>query len=427
MVSLISSNTGTGLALQPDASGQLQFSTGYGGTQLTLANNVLTLGSTTNVTMGSNSVMTMGDGTQWATAQSLGGRNRIINGAMQVSQRYGTNSYTPSAVGDPTAPNIVLDRYALYQTVASKFAFQQNAGSVTPAVGFSNYLGVTSLSAYSVAATDLWNLQQSIEWNNVPDLAWGTVNAKTVTLSFWVYSSLTGLFGGSVTNYNTGRGFGYTYTITAANTWQFVSVTIPGDVSGTWTYVANGGAIWCRWCLGAGSSSQGAYSSVWSASIAGGPTGQTNIAAVNGATWYLTGVQFELGIAATPFERKIYTQELANCQRYYQTFGSSDVPLSGYTDQVTITYVFPVQMRATPGLTHPYTDGTYDSAGPAAGKWSFNRAYVTNIAKSAGTITSQTQIQNAWAQIYLYGMTLASVPTGINSNTQANITFSAEL
>lgn len=351
MASVITSNTGSGLVLQPDNSGQLQFSTGYGGVQLSLANNVLTMGSTTNVSMGSNSVMTMGDGTQWATAQSLGGRNRIINGAMQVSQRYGTSSYTPSAVGDPTAPNIVLDRYALYQTVASKFAFQQNAGSVTPAVGFSNYLGVTSLSAYSVAATDLWNLQQSIEWNNVPDLAWGTANAKTVTLSFWVYSSLTGLFGGSVTNYSTGRGFGYTYTITAANTWQFVSVTIPGDVSGTWTYVANGGAIWCRWCLGAGSSSQGAYSSVWSASIAGGPTGQTNIAAVNGATWYLTGVQFELGIAATPFERKIYTQELANCQRYYEIGGAGSIGrVTGSSTAEGFGFQFKVTKRTAPTL-----------------------------------------------------------------------------
>jgi len=425
MVSLISSNTGTGLALQPDASGQLQFSTGYGGTQLTLANNVLTLGSTTNVTMGSNSVMTMGDGTQWATAQSLGGRNRIINGAMQVSQRYGTNSYTPSAVGDPTAPNIVLDRYALYQTVASKFAFQQNAGSVTPAVGFSNYLGVTSLSAYSVAATDLWNLQQSIEWNNVPDLAWGTVNAKTVTLSFWVYSSLTGLFGGSVTNYNTGRGFGYTYTITAANTWQFVSVTIPGDVSGTWTYVANGGAIWCRWCLGAGSSSQGAYSSVWSASIAGGPTGQTNIAAVNGATWYLTGVQFELGIAATPFERKIYTQELANCQRYYFQIGGTAAQAlptgqaaSGTTAYIPI--VFPVTLRTAPSGSNFSVSANSD--------WYMVNASVGSALTWTASTMSTADVQTALLQITVAsGLVAGNASFAQAANTSARVKFSAEL
>ena len=123
-------------------------------------------------------------------------RNRIINGAMVIDQRNAGASVTPSS----GVTTYTVDRWNNYSSQSSKLTVQQNAGSVTPPAGFTNYLGVTSSSAYSVGASDLFILNQRIEGYNIADLAWGTANAKTVTLSFQVYSSLTGTFGGTIQN-----------------------------------------------------------------------------------------------------------------------------------------------------------------------------------------------------------------------------------
>jgi len=387
MASVITSNTGSGLALQPDASGQLQFSTGYGGTQLTLANNVLT--------MGSNVSMTMGDGTQYVTASSFGMRNRLINGSMQIWQRATTYNSTPTG-----GAYVSVDRWCANSTSPMQF----NRSTSVP-TGYQYSLQIQRPSGATSTVT-IWGFQ-TIESVNMIDLA-----GQPVIFSFWAKAGA---------NFS-GNGGATAWVISGTVADQGYSTAL-GSWTGSTNVIQTGFNPTTTWTRYTFSGTVPSNSLELAVAVSFGPTGTAGA----DDSLYITGAQFEIGTVATPFERRIYTQELANCQRYYQTFGSSDVPLSGYTDQVTITYVFPVQMRVTPGLTHPYTDGTYDSAGPAAGKWSFNRAYVTNIAKSAGTITSQTQIQNAWAQIYLYGMTLASVPTGINSNTQANITFSAEL
>ncbi len=181
------------------------------------------------------------------TTGYYGFKNRIINGAMVISQRNGTSSVTP-ANNDYT-----LDRWQTSVSQSSKLTIQQNAGSVTPAVGYANYLGVTSSSAYSVAAGDYFMIQQKIEGFNTYDLAWGTANAKTVTLSFWVYSSLTGTFGGVATNSATDRSYPFTYTISSANTWEQKSVTIAGDTTGTWVGATNGGGIYLYLGFGVGS------------------------------------------------------------------------------------------------------------------------------------------------------------------------------
>ena len=159
-------------------------------------------------------------------------KNRIINGAMVIDQRNAGASVTATGIA---AAGYTVDRWAYFVSAASKFTVQQNAGSVTPPAGFTNYLGATSSSAYSVAASDYFGLQQAIEGFNVSDLGWGTANAKTVTLSFQVYSSLTGTFSGSLRNptaYN--RSYIFSYSIPVANTWTTISVTITGDTTGTW-------------------------------------------------------------------------------------------------------------------------------------------------------------------------------------------------
>ena len=247
-------------------------------------------------------------------------KNRIINGAMVIDQRNAGASTTPSG----TATNIyLLDRWAYLASQASKFTFQQNAGSVTPPVGFSNYLGATVNATATVGAGDYFWLSHSIEGYNIGDLGFGTANAKTVTVSFWVRSSLTGTFAGGLTNANGGttassRCYPFTYTISAANTWEQKTITIAGDTSGTWNGSTN--AIGMALILGLGVGS--AYTTT-AGSWAGSyycATGGTNIVSNSGATFYITGVQLEVGSSATGFEYRQYGQEFDLCRRYFEIY-----------------------------------------------------------------------------------------------------------
>jgi hypothetical protein len=244
---------------------------------------------------------------------------------MVIDQRNAGASVT--VTGDPT---YTLDRWGGSCSVASKYSIQQNAGSVTPPVGFTNYLGVTSLSAYSVGASDYFNLSQSIEGFNTADLGWGTANAKTVTISFWVYSSLTGTFGMSIRNSGVNRNYQASYTINSANTWEQKSITVAGDTTGTWL-TNNGVGLRLGFGLGIGSSFSTTAGS-WGAGNLFGLTGATSVVGTNGATFYITGVQLEVGSSATGFEYRQYGQELALCQRYYEKAYDPDtaVPFSAY-------------------------------------------------------------------------------------------------
>ena len=158
---------------------------------------------------------------------SVSMKNRIINGAMVIDQRNAGAAITSNQSVNQWCP----DRWQVDTDVSGKFTVQQNAGSVTPPVGFTNYLGVTSTSAYTVLSGGYQRFQQKIEGYNIADLQWGTANAKTITLSFWAYSSLTGTFGGAIQNSAQNRSYPFTYTISSANTWTSVSITIPGDRS----------------------------------------------------------------------------------------------------------------------------------------------------------------------------------------------------
>jgi hypothetical protein len=238
-------------------------------------------------------------------------KNRIINGAMVIDQRNAGASQIP------TAGAYVVDRWYYNPSQASKMTIQQNAGSVTPPTGFTNYAGITTSTAYSIGATDYFVLQQKIEGYNIADLGWGTANAKTVTLSFQVYSSLTGTFGGALQNSAANRNYPFTYSIPVANTWTTISVTIAGDTSGTWV-TNNGIGINLIFGLGVGSTYSGTAGS-WSGTYYISATGATSVVGTNGATFYITGVQLEVGSSATGFEYRQYGTELALCQRYYET------------------------------------------------------------------------------------------------------------
>ena len=278
----------------------------------------LIVDGTTGVTFNDSSL-------QGAAASPYVLKNRIINGAMVIDQRNAGASVTPVSGGSV----YTLDRWFFDISQNSKFTTQQDAGAVTPPVGFNDYLGVTSSSAYSVLSTDYFLLIQKIEGYNIADLAWGTANAKTVTLSFWVRSSLTGTFGGSLSNNAGNRVYPFSYTISTANTWEYKTVTIAGDTSGTWL-TTNGTGIQVILGLGVGTTYSGT-AGAWTASTILSVTGATSVVGTSGATFYITGVQLEQNTSATPFERRLYNQELANCQRYFETnFSGVAIPTNLY-------------------------------------------------------------------------------------------------
>jgi cytoskeletal protein CcmA (bactofilin family) len=279
-------------------------------------------------------------------------RNRIINGNMLIDQRNAGASVTPTVDNQ-----YVLDRWRADLSVSSKYSVQQNAGSVTPTAGFPNYLGVTSLSAYTVSSTDYFMMEQPIEGYNMSDFAWGTASAKSITISFWVRSSLTGTFGGSLMNASANRSYPFTYTISAATTWEQKSVTIAGDTSGTWGST-NGIGIRLFFGLGVGTSQSGT-AGAWAAAAYLGATGATSVVGTNGATFYITGVQLEVGTKATPYEMQIYSDQLAQCQRYYTTY---TVSFRGYClngDFFSNPIYYSTQMRTVP--TAARSGGTFTS------------------------------------------------------------------
>jgi len=278
-------------------------------------------------------------------------RNRIINGDMRIDQRNAGASITPTDL------QFATDRWRASLNVASKFSLQQS--SVAP-TGFTNSLLATSLSAYSVAASDVTGIVQPIEAFNVSDFGWGAAGALTVTVSFWVRSSLTGTFGGSLRNSARNRSYPFSYTVSAANTWEQKSITIAGDTTGTWL-TTDGIGIQIYFSLGAGSTFSGTAGS-WSSSNLITVTGATSVVGTNGATFYLTGVQLEVGTAATPFERRQYGQELALCQRYYER--GFVWRYMGYNGTDSTTVYWKVQKRAVPTTTVTMSSQSGTTSGP---------------------------------------------------------------
>jgi len=236
-------------------------------------------------------------------------KNRIINGDMRIDQRNAGASVNMSAVVYP------VDRWAAFEDTDGAMTAQR---STTAPAGFANSIVCTTTTAdASLAAAQYARVWQNLEGLNVADLMWGTANAQSISVSFWVRSSLTGTFGGSVANSAFNRSYPFVYTISAVDTWEYKTVVIAGDTTGTWL-TDNSTGLQLNFGLGVGSTFSGTAGS-WAGTGYVSATGATSVVATNGATFYITGVQLEPGTVATPFERRSYGQELSLCQRYYQT------------------------------------------------------------------------------------------------------------
>jgi hypothetical protein len=279
---------------------------------------------------------------QASTGVSQGFKNRVINGAMVIDQRNAGASVTNSA-----STTYTLDRWQMFGDQASKFSIQQVSTTMT---GFTYALKVTSLSAYTLATDDRFFYRQKIEGFNMADLNWGTANAKTVTLSFKVKSSLTGTFGGAIGNDDGTRSYPFTYTISSANTETSVSVTIAGPTSGTWL-TTNGIGMTVNIGLGVQGSVYAGPAGAWANTNYYSATGAVSVVSTNGATLEITGVQLEVGSTATSFDYRPYGTELQLCQRYYE-FGKTEISQgvgsNGFT-QFTVPYK--QTKRATPTTT----------------------------------------------------------------------------
>ena len=356
---------------------------------------------------------------QFDSASSFGFKNRIINGAMVIDQRN-AGAYAAYATG-----SFITDRWTYVASQASKFIIGQNLATapVTPPSGYNYYLGAQVNSAVTVGAGDFFCISQPIEGFNTADLAFGTASAATVTLSFWVRSSLTGTFGGVIRNSAATRSYPFTYTISVANTWEQKTVTIAGDTSGTWL-TTNGVGINLWFGLGVGSTYSGT-AGAWGATNYVSATGAVSVVGTASAVWYVTGVQLEKGSTATSFDYRPYGTELALCQRYafkrladgsvnaYAPFGIGRY----YSTTAVQLYVpFPVTMRTNPssitvGGTIYVNDsgfGGADLTSPVLNQTSCDGATITGGTTSVGVAGNAT--------------------TFYASNTSvASILFSAEL
>ena len=382
MTSKINALTGSGgVAIEGDSSGILEFQSN---------------GTT---------VMTVTSASQTAL-------NKIINGDMRVDQRDGT------ATINATSVTYNVDRW-LGRGVASAGVFTLAQDTTSPA-NFTNSLKATVTTAdSSIASGSSYRIQQMVEGYNMADLNWGTSDAQSVTLSFWVRSSVTGTFGGSVANGDFNRFNVFSYTISSADTWEYKTVTIAGDTSGTWV-TNNTLGLRLNFSLGAGSTLLASAGS-WGASTKEGVTGQTNVIATNSATFYVTGVQLQTGSGASNFEYLQFGQQMLLCQRYFYSLGGTAayefIAHGMFTGTTTplLRAELPVKMRSAPTLS---TSGTF-----------LTKAGSSNLA------TASFSVDQSATQTYSFSATVSGGSSTIgyaalmfvNNSTAARFNFSAEM
>jgi hypothetical protein len=369
----------------------------------------------TMVISGSDGV-TFPDSTNQFSGGAFSFKNRIINGDMRIAQRG-----TAAVTGNGDYP---VDRFNVGNSTDGAYSAQQDSSA--PA-GFTSSVKITATTADgTLTGAQVLNIGQRIEGTNIADLGFGTANAKTVTLSFWVRSSLTGTFGGALRNSASDRSYPFTYAISVADTWEQKSVTIAGDTSGTWL-TTTGIGIGVFFGLGAGPDRSGT-AGAWNSNNNLSATGAVSVIGTLNATWYVTGVQLEVGSVATPFERRPFGAELALCQRYCINYRSADAGSITYTfgtgetptsTLVQLTMPLPVEMRVIPSLTTTGTASNYAI-------YSANSNTACSAVPSINNTSNKLTAHMNWA--VASGLTPGRAAQCIaNSNNTAYLLFTAEL
>ena len=364
-------------------------------------------------------LMTTSDGI--SSAGLYGMKNRLINGSMSISQGAAGATITP-AVTSAYATNYPVDRFQVIVGAASKLTTAQSSVAAT---GFNFSTLITSSSAYTVGASEVFVIRQNIEGFNTADLGWGAAGAAPVTLSFWVRSSLTGTFGGSLQNSASNRSYPFTYSIAAANTWELKSVTVAGDTTGTWIGATNGIGLRVNFGLGVGSTFSGT-AGAWAAGDFDSATGATSVVGTSGATFYLTGVMLEKGSTATSYDYRSYGTELQLCQRYYQaiTLVSSANNIAGFATSAAVPVsnqiLYSVTPRAQPTITLPssgQTSGTISFVTSVGGYPATTGVMAVNYAGTSGFCITASG----------YSGLNSGAPSFIYSNGSTTIAISSEL
>ena len=270
---------------------------------------------------------------------ALSNRNMVINGAAEVYQRGASatahNSYS-------------VDRWQIKNTSGATCTHEQSTDAPAP---FKNSIKYTA-GGTSCTAAQVAGIAQRIEGTKITSIGLGTSAAKPVTLSFYVKSSVTGTYAVSLRNNDTDLSFVNTYSISSANTWEFKTVTFDARTSGTWlTTTGIGVRLWFD--LGSGDNFNGTAGQ-WTASANHlTVSNQADVVGTSGATWFVTGVQLEIGEQETPFEHRSYGDELAACQRYYQTMARGAMGGAYSSTQWIGGGNFNTPMRATPTASQP--------------------------------------------------------------------------
>jgi hypothetical protein len=384
--------------------------TGYVVTSDTTGTLVLQTGATptTAVTVASNQQVTFAQPAN--LPNTFGFKNRIINGAMVIDQRNAGASVTATSGGGYFYST---DRWITYNLVGVNFTTQRVTDAPT---GFVNSTRLTFANAFSLTSTGEATFQQVIEGFNVADLGWGTAGASSIAVSFWAKASFTGTFSVGVCNGTGTRAYATTYTINAADTWEYKTVTIPGDTSGTWA-TDNTQGLFLRFMLASGSNFVVSSNNAWTTragayNAADSVYGTRAIGAATsisaGATWQITGVQLEAGSTATSFDFRDYGRELMLCQRYAVLLGTTS---GGYTITIgrgmsnggsagwrTMLQV-PYPMRATPSLTAVNLLGW--NIGGAVAFSSFGTVYLINGLCLEADINYASSVGAASTQVYL--------------------------
>ena len=334
--------------------------------------NTLTATSPTFVTpnIGAATVTSLNGG------QLAGNRNKIINGDMRIDQRNSGAAVTTNGA-------YVTDRWFFNNVSGASVSGEQVQDAPAGFIDSLKYK-VTNADA-SLDADDRSGILHNFEGYNCAEFGFGTADAKSVTISFWVKSSITGSFGGSLQNFALNRSYPFSYTISSASTWEYKTVTIPGDTSGTWN---TDNTRWGRLYLsvGMGSTRSGSAGS-WTANDHQSFTGAANIMSTLNATWNITGVQLEAGTVATPFEHRSYGTELALCQRYFQLIGSNFYGMVEGTNTFNMQVPYWRPMRAAATV-----------AGISGGK--FNARYQGDYTTTDPTTANiQTTSEGVWLQV----------------------------